>query len=137
MNVGFDLAFLPLFTDALWPGPFERLRSMMFPAYASAVSSSPALGISRVSAEPEGVKSPVCGDPVPASGTWILPALLALAGEAIQIAITALSAAASASRGSLLPILSLLVGTASNDRPCRDDGEGFRPGLWARVRVPR
>src|SRR5215216_3364625 len=78
LNVGFDLAFLLLTTEALRPWPLERLRSMM-PLYASAISSS-SWADNSVPLPPEGTNSPVIGDVVPLLGTCVVSPLCALAG---------------------------------------------------------
>jgi hypothetical protein len=72
------------------------------------------------SPSPEDVKSPVCGDPVPASGICVPPALLAPAGEAaIHTATTTLSAAATVSHESFVLIFSPSVSLRLQQRTPR------------------
>src|SRR6266853_1870393 len=69
LNCGFDLAFLPLFTETPLPTPFERLRLMMIPGNGPGLPSGSSIwpGNSAwvTSLSPDDVESPVCGDEVP------------------------------------------------------------------------
>src|SRR5438034_5821096 len=99
LNCGFDFAFLPLETDAPLPTPVERLRSTIVPLKASGPSSPsswPGNSTVVTSPAPDGVKSPVCGAPVPASGIW-LPLVLAVDVPTVQTAAIAATASTSPS----------------------------------------
>src|SRR5438270_131564 len=99
---GFDFAFLALFAEAPLPmPPVERLRLTIEPGYAfgaSAPSASPTNSTSVTSPKPDGVKAPVWGLPLPASGTCVVAAAPADTPTAAHAPTVASSASASRSR---------------------------------------